>query len=108
MGFHLDVEYCCGNIEKIGLSDKLELKVDECCIEKKTEDCKHNDHVIKAFELYDYQIATQFQLGNAPTFMLPLAYEKIEASSLDIDLAYIPYVEINPPPRNILHQVFLC
>ena len=108
MGFHLDLEYCCGYIEKIGLFDKLELQLDECCIEKKTDDCMHNDHVVKAFELHDYQVATQFQVGNTPSFILPLVIENYAVASFETEEGHIPYVEINPPPRNILHQVFLC
>ncbi|MFY0644195.1 MAG: hypothetical protein JXR19_06990 [Bacteroidia bacterium] len=109
-GFHIDLEYCCGNLEKLGLFDHLSIELDDCCPEEKREshDCMENDHVVKSMESQDLQSITKVTIQKMPYSKVANVIAPLKNQWKSNAYTTIGENQLHPPPILILQQRFLC
>lgn len=108
MGFHIDLEYCCGNLESLGLFDQDVIQIEKCCTGMdEAAECHDDDHIIKEMEHKDFNSSSSLRLLSSPQFEVPgfsLAYLEDEENEVPLILEEH---WLGAPP-SILYQQFLC
>lgn len=109
-GFHLDLEYCCGNLERIGLFDNLSIGLEDCCEGEPIHDgCMDSDHVVKEMEAQEFLSFATLKFDKLPSFELPtflvLSQPQVAA---EVQILQIQFAHSLPPPDLVMLQTFLC
>ncbi len=109
-GFHVDLEYCCGNLESFGLFDHLNLVVEDCCEgEPIHDDCMDEDHVVKEMEAQELISLASFKLEQIPSFDISPVLSCIKYAVFSTTNS-LPKSDVHylPPPDVASLQRFLC
>jgi hypothetical protein len=101
LGFHFQLEYCCGNLEELNLVKTVSIEVDECCGDQKTDDCTHTEEWVNQVEFADFQVTQVLQLSSPRIMRSFQNTPKIELNLLEIS-AYVDQREAVPIGPDIL------
>ena len=106
-GIHLDLEYCCGEIESISLFCTLDLEIDECCGDMKSDACSHSEEIISQQQLPEFQMTSSLNMEPVSLPLeRPISVIHLEVIAPETHTQYTKDIGL-PPPR-VRFQQFLC
>lgn len=108
IGLHLDLTYCCGQLDNIGISHQTAVSVSDCCTVSTGKSCDTNVEVIMPQQLLVLTTIEAIDFPSLTTIELPyLGFQNCKTNQLGF--ADQPLTEEwRDPPSQALFQVFLC
>ena len=108
VGVHLDLTFCCGQLDTIGISHQTTVSLSDCCTISTGKSCDTNLELIMPQQLLD--VATADVLDFPSLTVTTLSYQGVR-NSIDTTLkttAFFHIEDYREPPTQAGLQVFLC
>ena len=87
----------------------MDVQVDDCCDMDSESDCHESDHIVKEFEINDFQVVNAEKLVSLPSFTLNRNFAPVLGTSKkENPNFYSSHLIIEAPPIILLNQQFLC
>lgn len=108
VGVHLDLTYCCGQLDNIGISHQAAVSVSDCCTISTGKSCDTNVELIMPQQLLDVATADALDFPALTINELPYLGFQHSMATAHRSVASPRTAEWRGPPSQALFQVFLC
>ena len=108
VGVHLDLTFCCGQLDTIGISHQTTVSLSDCCTISTGNSCDTNVELIMPQQLLD--VATSDILDFPSLTITTLPYHGVRNSIVTMlkTTAFFYIEDYGEPPTQVGLQVFLC
>ena len=108
VGVHLDLTFCCGQLDRIEISHQTTASLSDCCTISTSNSCSTNVELIMSQQLLD--VATSDALDFPSPTIRTLPYQGTQNSAITVLEQATCFYSGNhrEPPNQAGLQVFLC
>jgi hypothetical protein len=108
VGMHLDLTFCCGQLDTIGISHQTTVSLSDCCSISTGKSCNTNVELVMPQQILDIAAADVLDFPSLTVTTLPYRGERNSIDTMLKTTAFFHIEDYREPPTQAGLQVFLC